>query len=124
MCRAHAVPLPSLNVMVHGIEVDAYWPESDLVVELDSWQWHRTRSRFENDRRRDARLAARGIRVLRFSWRQLTGESAAVADAIASSSTAPSRGSSEGGSSPPRSVPAISSSGAFSFGMKPDFMPK
>jgi hypothetical protein len=28
------------------------------------------------------------------------------------------------GSSPPRSVPAISSSGAFSFGMKPDFIPK
>ena len=34
------------------------------------------------------------------------------------------RGSASGGSSPPRSVPAISSSGARSFGMKPDFMPK
>ena len=124
VCRAHAVPLPSLNVVVHGVEVDAYWPQWNLVVELDSYEWHRTRRAFENDRRRDAHLASRGVRVLRFGWRQVKRQPDVVGEAIASSSTAPSRGSSDGGSSPPRSVPAISSSGAFSFGMKPDFMPK
>jgi Protein of unknown function (DUF559)/Transcriptional regulator, AbiEi antitoxin len=123
LCRGHGIPLPSLNVILHGIEVDAYW-EPDLVVELDGYATHGTRRAFEEDRRRDAMLAARGIRVLRFSWRQVTAESERVAEAIASASTAPSRGSSAGGSSPPRPVPAISSSGAFSFGMKPDFMPK
>jgi hypothetical protein len=66
----------------------------------------------------------RALRVLRFTWHQLTRQPGLVAEAIGSSSTTPSRGSSAGGSSPPRSVPAISSSGDFSFGMKPDFMPK
>ena len=123
VCRAHNLPLPSLNVILHGEEVDAYWAP-DLVVEVDGYEWHKTRRAFEEDRRRDAKLARHGVRVLRFSWRQLTTQAREVAEAIASSSTAPSRGSSAGGSSPPRSVPAISSSGAFSFGMKPDFMPK
>ena len=126
LCRDQGLPLPSLNVIVHGIEVDAYWPEYGLVVELDSYAWHRTRAAFERDRERDAKLAAHGIRVLRFTWRQLKDQAELVGEAVrtASSSTAPSRGSSAGGSSPPRSVPAISSSGAFSFGMKPDFIPK
>jgi very-short-patch-repair endonuclease len=127
VCHAYDISPPSLNAVVHGEEVDAYWSQYGLVVELDSWDWHRTRGRFENDRRRDAKLAAHGIRVLRFTWRQLRNQPDVVAEAVrsvASSSTAPSRGSSAGGSSPPRSVPAISSSGAFSFGMKPDFMPK
>jgi hypothetical protein len=123
VCRAHDLPPPSLNVVVHGLEVDAFW-KPDLVVELDGWETHRTRRAFEEDRRRDAHLARHGIRVLRFSYRQVTTQVREVAEAIASSSTAPSRGSSAGGSSPPRSVPAISSSGAFSFGMKPDFIPK
>ena len=124
VCRHHGIPLPSQNVMVHGVEVDAYWPDSRLVVELDGYEWHKTRKAFEEDRRRDAFLARYGIRVLRFTWRQLTRQPEVVGEAIASSSTAPGRGSSAGGSSPPRSVPAITSSGDFSLGMKPDFMPK
>jgi very-short-patch-repair endonuclease len=126
VCRDQNLPLPSLNVVVEGEEVDAYWPECGVVVELDSWEWHRTRAAFERDREKRAKLEARGIRVLPFTWRQLKRQPALLAEAVrtASSSTAPSRGSSDGGSSPPRSVPAISSSGAFSFGMKPDFMPK
>ena len=130
VCRDQNLPLPSLNAVVHGIEVDAYWPAWNLVVELDSYEWHKTRAAFERDRGRDAVLAARGIRVMRFTWHQLKRQPELVAEAVrsarstASSSTAPSRGSSAGGSSPPRSVPAISSSGDFFFGMKPDFIPK
>ena len=123
LCRDHNIPLPSQNVSLHGFEVDAYWPQYALVVELDGYEWHGTRRAFEEDRRRDALLARRGIRVLRFTWRQIARQPALVAEAFASASTAPSRGSSAGGT-PPRSVPAISSSGALSSGMKPDFMPK
>jgi very-short-patch-repair endonuclease len=124
VCRDHALPLPSQNVALHGFEVDNHWPQYDLVAELDGYEWHRTRRAFEDDRRRDAILAAHGVRVLRFTWRQVVRQPDVVAGAVASASTGPSRGSSAGGISPPRSVPAISSSGAFSFGMKPDFMPK
>lgn len=41
------------------------------VVEVDGWEYHSDRERFENDRRRDALLSARGYRVLRFSYRQV-----------------------------------------------------
>ena len=64
-------PLPQTNVLVEGYEVDAAWPDHELVVELDSWEFHRTRQAFEEDRRRDRRLAAAGWRVVRVTWRDL-----------------------------------------------------
>ena len=33
--------------------VDFYWPEAELVVEADSYGFHRSRERFESDRRND-----------------------------------------------------------------------
>jgi very-short-patch-repair endonuclease len=58
--------------LVEGYEVDAYWPEHKLVVELDSWEFHRGRTAFERDRERDAVLQAAGYRVVRITWRRLT----------------------------------------------------
>ena len=37
---------------------------------------HTTRRAFEHDRRRDQRLLLAGYRVARFTWRQVTAESA------------------------------------------------
>jgi hypothetical protein len=65
-------PLPNhvLTAPDHErIEVDFYWPTHRLVVELDGWEYHRTRDAFERDRRRDAALQAIGINVLRFTHR-------------------------------------------------------
>ncbi|HYH59643.1 MAG TPA: DUF559 domain-containing protein [Thermoleophilaceae bacterium] len=62
--------------MVENTEVDASWPAAKLIVELDSWEFHRTRAAFERDRARDAKLVAAGHRVLRFTWRQLRTEAA------------------------------------------------
>jgi very-short-patch-repair endonuclease len=83
LCREYGIPLPSQNVVLLGYEVDAFWAPS-LVVELDGWEWHKTRRAFEEDRRRAAVLEAAGYRVLRFTWRQLKQERAAVAAAIRS----------------------------------------
>ena len=44
-----------------------------LVIELDGWEFHKSRAQFEEDRRRDAALAIRGYRVLRFTYRQVMG---------------------------------------------------
>jgi len=52
------------------------------VVEVDGWTFHRTRRAFERDRERDAKLATAGVRVLRFTHRQVTREPALVAAAI------------------------------------------
>lgn len=42
-----------------------------LVIEVDGFEYHSDPKQFEADRRRDARLSARGYRVLRFSYRQV-----------------------------------------------------
>jgi very-short-patch-repair endonuclease len=84
LCRQYGLPLPSQNVSLLGYEVDAYWPEYGLVVELDGWEFHKTLHAFETDRRRDAALTAAGYRVIRFSWRQVIREAATVAAAIRS----------------------------------------
>jgi very-short-patch-repair endonuclease len=65
------LPMPQTNVLIEGVEVDAAWPDERLIVELDSWEYHRTRAAFAADRRRDRRLAAAGWRVLRVTWRDL-----------------------------------------------------
>ena len=43
-----------------------------LVIEADGAEFHTDAASFEEDRRRDAVLGARGFRVLRFSYKQIT----------------------------------------------------
>ena len=62
---------PQTNVLIEGKEVDFVWPDRRLVIELDSWEYHRTRAKFESDRRSDRRLIAAGWRVIRVTWRDL-----------------------------------------------------
>lgn len=73
-----ALPRPRTNVRVEGREVDALWAEQRVVVEVDGFAFHSGRAAFERDRRRDAELQAAGYRVLRFTWRQITGRPEAV----------------------------------------------
>jgi very-short-patch-repair endonuclease len=84
LCKRHNLPLPAHNVSVAGEDVDAYWQESNLVVELDSWEFHKTRRAFERDRRKAAKLERANTRVLRFTWNQLTREDAVVAATVRS----------------------------------------
>lgn len=53
-----------------------------LVIELDGYEFHSTREAFEDDRRRDAKLAARGFVVLRFSYDQVMNRWSEVRAAI------------------------------------------
>lgn len=82
LCRRDGLPLPQMNVLVAGLEVDALWPAHKLVVELDGFRFHGTRAAFERDRQRDARLQLAGFRVLRFTWRQLETKPREVARTI------------------------------------------
>jgi very-short-patch-repair endonuclease len=65
------LPPPQTNTVIEGKEVDFAWPDRRLIIELDSWEFHRTRQAFEADRQRDRHLAARGWRVVRITWRDL-----------------------------------------------------
>jgi very-short-patch-repair endonuclease len=82
LCREHELLPPLVNHMVCGFEVDAVWPEQRLVVEIDSYEFHRTRAAFERDRTRDAALHLGGYRVLRFTYKMLTRDPAAVAATV------------------------------------------
>lgn len=63
--RRHRLPVPEANGKVGGYEVDFLWRAERLIVEVDGWEAHRTRSAFEEDRVRDAHLMALGFDVLR-----------------------------------------------------------
>ena len=75
----HALPRPKVNRRGDHGELDATWPEAKLVVELDGFATHGTRKAFEADRARDRALQVAGWRVVRITWRQLTGEADTIA---------------------------------------------
>jgi very-short-patch-repair endonuclease len=81
--RAAGLPEPQVNASLHGDEVDFWWPQARLVVKVDGYRFHPTRSALERDRLRDARLLAAGIDVLRVTWRRLEREQYAVIVEIA-----------------------------------------
>ena len=83
LCRNHDLPIPKVNRIVAGKEVDFLFPHERLIVEIDSWHYHKTRRAFEDDRARDVLTTSAGYRTLRFTDRQLTTQPHAVAQAIA-----------------------------------------
>jgi very-short-patch-repair endonuclease len=82
LCRRHRLPKPGVNARVGPFTVDFLWPAERLVVEVDGWDLHGTRSAFEADRERDTALTLLGYEVVRFTWRQLTDNPAEVAFAL------------------------------------------
>jgi len=72
LVRDAGLPPPQVNVLVDGYEVDCYWPSANLVVELDSYEFHRDREAFERDREKIAELRLAGREVLPLTYRQLT----------------------------------------------------
>ena len=50
------LPQPTYNVVVLGKELDLYWPEARLGIEVDAYGTHGGRAAFEDDRKVDADL--------------------------------------------------------------------
>jgi very-short-patch-repair endonuclease len=82
LVHRHRLPRPEVNVKIDKHEVDFLWRTERLVVEVDGWESHGTRSAFEEDRARDARLALLGFEVLRFTWWQVESGARTVAATI------------------------------------------
>ena len=70
-CIRRGLPEPRVNTRLHGYEVDFHWPQANLVVEIDSYAFHRSWAQRRRDIARDADLKARGIEVLRFLEEQM-----------------------------------------------------
>ena len=70
------LPNPFFNAAGQGeqgtYEVDAFWPDEKLAVQVDGFEFHRTRRDRERDAASDADLELAGSRVLRLTWDDVT----------------------------------------------------
>jgi hypothetical protein len=70
-CEQHGLPTPVIGAVVCGFTVDALFVEEKLIVELDSWEFHKDPIAFQADRERDAETLAAGFATLRITWRRI-----------------------------------------------------
>ena len=79
----HSLPRPHFNAWIQlesaRFQADCLWPDRRLIVELDSWSAHGTRSAFRDDKARDRKLAAAGYTTTRIPWAALDDEPQAIA---------------------------------------------
>jgi hypothetical protein len=82
ICEAAELPAPLVNHPLGDKEVDFLFAEHRLIVEIDSWRYHKTRRAFDADRARDALHLQSGYRTVRFTDRQLEHEPHTVASTL------------------------------------------
>jgi very-short-patch-repair endonuclease len=82
LLRAAGFPRPQTNVPAGIYELDIFWPDENVAIEVDGHAHHSSRPRFEGDREKDNWLRARGIQVIRLTWRQITRRPTATAARI------------------------------------------
>ncbi len=88
ICRSARLPEPRLNahIILGGVhtEVDFLWQSERVVVEVDSWRYHRQRGQFRRDRRRDQLLELEGWGHARFTDDEVVGDSRHVEGVLSS----------------------------------------
>jgi very-short-patch-repair endonuclease len=71
----HGLPRPRMNVHVplrgRFYEIDCFWEERRVAIELDGGPAHKTTKAFEDDRERDRILTAEGYTTSRVTWHHL-----------------------------------------------------
>jgi very-short-patch-repair endonuclease len=82
MSRSEGLPQPSMNFVVEGCELDAYWPAERFAVELDTYEYHGSPAAFERDRQRQEDLKLAGIEMVRITGVRFEREPRAVAERI------------------------------------------
>jgi very-short-patch-repair endonuclease len=74
ICRAAKLPQPIMNARLHGYEVDAYFEQHGVIVEVNPFSTHGHKRAHDKDTRKIADLTAKGYIVLPFTDTQLTKE--------------------------------------------------
>jgi hypothetical protein len=64
-CERHGLPEPLLNLPIEGREVDAYFEDARVIVEVDGHEVHSGPVSFEADRDRDADMLALDLPTIR-----------------------------------------------------------
>jgi hypothetical protein len=70
-CADHGLPAPVMGLPFHGYILDAVFAAERVIVELDSWQFHKGKIAFEADRERDAHTLANGFVTVRVTEERL-----------------------------------------------------
>lgn len=68
LCERYGLQVPLCNRWMYGFPVDAYWPDINLVVEVDGRKAHAKPSQRRNDRRKELTLREHGHTVVRYDW--------------------------------------------------------
>jgi very-short-patch-repair endonuclease len=71
LVRDAGLPAPRVGFPFGIWKLDFYWPDQRFVVEVDGYQYHSSRYRFERDRRKDNDLRRADIEVMRIVLREL-----------------------------------------------------
>jgi very-short-patch-repair endonuclease len=79
---AHGLEPDASQFWIGPYRVDFLYAEERLVVEADSYRFHRPKQRFVEDRRRAAYLIGRGYEVLPLTWWDLTERPTASMDGL------------------------------------------
>lgn len=82
LCGRHRLPRPAVNVPIGPYLVDFLWREERLVVETDSYHYHRGKAAFQEDRGRELELMRLGYDVLRLSEAQIDDVPKDVAEVL------------------------------------------
>ena len=80
--RRAALPMPLFNAPWNGFELDAYWPDHALAVEIDGYRHHRSRDAFRRDRAKGNALAAARITLLRFTYEDVVDHSERAIESV------------------------------------------
>ena len=78
LAREAGLPKPLTQVVVNGWRVDFYWPDLNLVVEVDGLRYHRTAAQQARDVLRDQAHGATETEHARFTYHQVAHERAYV----------------------------------------------
>jgi hypothetical protein len=70
-CKRYGLPVPVMGAPLFGYIVDALFVDERVIVELDSWQFHKDKIAFETDRERDAVTLAHGYVTVRVTEERL-----------------------------------------------------
>jgi predicted transcriptional regulator of viral defense system len=94
LCERFGLPVPEVNARVAGWDVDFYWPDHALAVEVDPPGNHHTPAQIDRDRRKDLALRAQQLVVHRYSREQLAQTQRSIAADVTNAIAAGARRSS------------------------------
>lgn len=79
LCERFSLRIPLCNRVMYGFAVDAFWPDVNLVVEVDGLPSHSKPGQLRKDRRKELTLREHGHTVVRYDWTLVKAASEEVA---------------------------------------------